>query len=97
MIKLYGTANGFGWKMDEIIGAQIVSVPMSLPLSMANETFQSLVKWLAGSFVAIVLVGNLAWLPFPAIADDFFSVREPRKLTNSDDQVSRPSALRGLG
>ena len=60
MIKLYGTANGFGWKMDEIIGAQIVSVPMSLPLSMANETFQSLVKWLAGSFMGIVLVGNLA-------------------------------------
>ena len=62
MIKLYWRANGFGWKMDEIIGVQIVSVPMSLPLSMANETFQSLVKWLAGNFAGIVLVGNLAAL-----------------------------------
>jgi hypothetical protein len=60
MIKLYGTANGFGWKMDEVIGAQIVSVPMSLPLKMANATFQSLLIWLTGAFVGIGLVGNLA-------------------------------------
>jgi hypothetical protein len=60
MIKLYGTANGFGWKMDEVIGAQIVSVPMSLPLSMADQTFQSLMKWLAGAFLGIGVIGNLA-------------------------------------
>jgi protein-histidine pros-kinase len=60
MIKLYGTANGFGWKMDEVIGAQIVSVPMSVPLKMADATFQSLLKWLAGAFVGIGLVGNFA-------------------------------------
>ena len=60
MIKLYGTANGFGWKMDEVIGAQIVSVPMSLPLNMADQTFQSLVKWLAGAFLGIGMIGNLA-------------------------------------
>jgi hypothetical protein len=60
MIKLYGTANGFGWKMDEVIGAQIVSVPMSLPLQMADQTFQSLLKWLAGAFLGISLIGNLA-------------------------------------
>src|SRR3954452_13350353 len=29
MIALYGSDNGFGWKPGEIIGAQIVSVPMS--------------------------------------------------------------------
>ena len=60
MIKLYGTANGFGWKMNEVIGAQIVSVPMSLPLNMADQTFQSLMKWLAGAFLGIGLIGNLA-------------------------------------
>ena len=26
MIKLYGSGNGFGWKLNEVIGAQIVSV-----------------------------------------------------------------------
>ncbi len=29
MVALYGPENGFGWKPGEIIGAQIVSVPMS--------------------------------------------------------------------
>lgn len=29
MVALYGNENGFGWKPGEIIGAQIVSVPMS--------------------------------------------------------------------
>ncbi len=60
MIKLYGTANGFGWKMDEVIGAQIASVPMSRLLRMANATFPWLLKWLAGAFAGIGLVGNLA-------------------------------------
>jgi methyl-accepting chemotaxis protein len=29
MVALYGSENGFGWKPGEIIGAQVVSVPMS--------------------------------------------------------------------
>ena len=58
MRKLYSDANGFGWKMDEIIGAQVVSVPMSLPVGMANETWKELTLWLAGAFVAIAVAGN---------------------------------------
>jgi protein-histidine pros-kinase len=30
MIAEYGTENGFGWKVNEIVGAQIVSVPMAV-------------------------------------------------------------------
>ena len=30
MVALYGTKNGFGWKLNETIGAQIISVPMSI-------------------------------------------------------------------
>ena len=40
MIELYGPANGFGWKLNEIIGAQIVSVPSTLPIQRANHTFK---------------------------------------------------------
>src|SRR6185295_4598427 len=32
MVKIYGANNGFGWKLGEVIGAQIVSVPMDLPI-----------------------------------------------------------------
>ena len=40
MVELYGPANGFGWKLDEIIGAQIVSVPSALPVQRASHTFK---------------------------------------------------------
>jgi HAMP domain-containing protein len=39
MIEAYGPANGFGWKLNEIVGAQIVSVPMQVPLARATDTF----------------------------------------------------------
>ena len=36
MLKVYGAANGFGWKLNEVVGAQVVSVPMSVPLENAG-------------------------------------------------------------
>jgi protein-histidine pros-kinase len=30
MVSLYGNKNGFGWKLNETIGAQIISVPMDI-------------------------------------------------------------------
>jgi protein-histidine pros-kinase len=60
MIRLYGSDNGFGWKMDEIIGAQIVSVPMAIPLQMAEATFHKLVLWLGGVFLGVLLIANIA-------------------------------------
>jgi hypothetical protein len=59
MIRLYGSDNGFGWKLDEIIGAQIVSVPMAVPLRMVQTSFQRLALWLGGAFLGILLVANL--------------------------------------
>jgi hypothetical protein len=39
MVKYYGPANGFGWKLNDIIGAQVVSVPMTLPIRNAQRAF----------------------------------------------------------
>ncbi len=58
MMKQYSSANGFGWKMDEIIGAQVVSVPMALPVGLADKAWQDLLLWLGGAFAAIALAGN---------------------------------------
>src|SRR5207247_10424518 len=49
MVKLYGPSNGFGWKMNEIIGAQIVSVPMDLPIRNANRAFVTFMSSLAAA------------------------------------------------
>jgi Protein of unknown function (DUF3365) len=58
MVTLYGTTHGFGWHMDEIVGAQIVSMPKALPMEMAEGTFRAFAIWLAGAFAGIVLVAN---------------------------------------
>ncbi len=59
MIKKYGAHNGFGWKHNEIIGAQIVNVPMAIPIARADTIFTAFMFILAGVFVAIWLVLNL--------------------------------------
>ena len=59
MIERYGTANGFGWKIDEVVGAQIVSVPMGVPVSRAGTTFRLFMTVLAGTFIVVLLLVNL--------------------------------------
>jgi len=59
MIRLYGTVNGFGWKPDEIVGAQIVSIPMSLPIAKAEQTFYTFMGSLVGIFAALFVILNL--------------------------------------
>lgn len=58
MIEKYGSHNGFGWKLNEIVGAQIVNVPMAIPIARANTTFRAFMLILGGVFVAIWLVIN---------------------------------------
>jgi len=59
MIDLYGSANGFGWKFQEVIGAQVVSVPMSVPIRRANETFRTFMLSLAFVFLATFVLLNV--------------------------------------
>ena len=59
MIALYGNANGFGWKMEEIIGAQIVSVPMAVPIQRANQTFKAFMGSIALVFLSIFVLLNV--------------------------------------
>jgi HAMP domain-containing protein len=42
MVELYGPANGFGWKENDVIAAQIISVPVSLPVEMARRSFREI-------------------------------------------------------
>ena len=63
MVDKYGPANGFGWQMNEVIGAQVVSVPMTLPLQRAEDNFRLFIGSLVGVFVVVGLVLNLMiWL-----------------------------------
>lgn len=58
MIEQYGNANGFGWKLNDVVAAQIVSAPMQLPVQRANKAFVVFMASLAGIFVLIFLALN---------------------------------------
>jgi Protein of unknown function (DUF3365) len=55
MVKIYGTANGFDWKLNEVVGAQIVSVPAKLADTAADKALRTILLWL-GSILGVVLV-----------------------------------------
>ena len=59
MIKLYGSSNGFGWHLDEVVGSQIVSVPLAVPLAKAQEEFVIFMASLIAIFVVIFIVINI--------------------------------------
>lgn len=59
MVDQYGPANGFGWNLNEVVGAQVVSVPTAVPLARADRAFKTFMLSLAGVLVAIGIVLNL--------------------------------------
>jgi protein-histidine pros-kinase len=80
MVRVYGTANGFGWKNGETVGAQIVSVPMAVPLRMADAAFRQLMVSLGAIFLAtLVLLDVLLY---------FTVVRPVVRLSRMADQIS---------
>lgn len=59
MVERYGSVNGFGWQLKEVIGAQIVSVPTAVPLARAREAFKVFMISVTGIFLAIGVALNL--------------------------------------
>lgn len=59
MIERYGNANGFGWELHKVVGAQIVSIPMGVPIAKARSTFHLFMTVLAIIFVAVLVLTNL--------------------------------------
>lgn len=64
LVEKYGPANGFGWQHNEIVGAQLVSVPMAVPLARAQAAWALFMGMLSAVFVAIAVALNLMlwWL-----------------------------------
>jgi HAMP domain-containing protein len=56
MVALYGSQNGFGWKQGDIVGAQVVSIPLAVPLARAYQALFWFMLALAGTFVVTVLL-----------------------------------------
>ncbi|MFG6096427.1 DUF3365 domain-containing protein [Leptolyngbyaceae cyanobacterium CCMR0082] len=61
MIEKYGSDNGFGWQLDEIIGTQIISVPAKTVFRTANKSLLITLAVFTGVFAIAILLVNL-WL-----------------------------------
>jgi HAMP domain-containing protein len=57
-IATYGADNGFGWKMGEIVAAQVISVPAEEVLNNAQDVLKIVMGVLIGVFGAILLAIN---------------------------------------
>jgi hypothetical protein len=70
MVKLYGSSNGFGWKMGDIVGAQIVSVPATLTQRLAADALRNILLITIAAVAALVIVANVAfiWLRKPSVS-----------------------------
>jgi protein-histidine pros-kinase len=60
IIRSYGRDNGFGWKRNEIVAAQIVSVPESVPIEIANKAFRTLLIYLVAIFIITLVAADAA-------------------------------------
>jgi HAMP domain-containing protein len=80
MVKLYGPSNGFGWRHNDIVGAQVVSVPMAVPLRNAQRAFYTFLGSLVAVFALVFVALNamLSWL----------IVRPIARMSHAADQVS---------
>ena len=81
MLNVYGTAHGFGWKKGEVVGAQIISVPMSVPVEAADHAFHDLLIFLVLTLlITIVALDAGVYL---------FVIRPLKIVSETADRVSR--------
>jgi HAMP domain-containing protein len=80
MIRRYGSANGFGWRSGEIVGAQIVSVPMAVPVHLAGSAFRMLILYMGAVFLLALVVLDLVVV--------FTITRPAARLSAMADQIS---------
>ena len=59
LISTYGTEHGFGWKLNEIVASQIVSVPASKLYEAANQLKLSVLGIVGSIFVVAIASINL--------------------------------------
>jgi HAMP domain-containing protein len=80
MVKHYGTQNGFGWQQNEIVGARVVAVPMSVPLELANQGFRQLLINLSVIFLVTIILIDLGMY--------FIVIRPLSAVSRSADRIS---------
>ncbi len=80
MLARYGSDNGFGWQPNEIVGAQIVSVPSGSAESSAARVRRDVLTAIAAMLASVLLVVNASLY--------VFVIRPVRRIARIADRVS---------
>lgn len=80
LIKRYGRHNGFGWQPNEVMAAEIVSVPFADADQAAKHLYRVLTAGIVGALVALLAAINVAVY--------WFILRPLRQMTQQIDEVS---------
>jgi HAMP domain-containing protein len=80
VVARYGSDNGYGWQAGDVIGTQVVSVPIAHAEASASNAFRAFLTALTGVFVALLVVVNLVLY--------FLVVRPVRRMAQIADQLS---------
>lgn len=59
MLARYGRSNGFGWNLNEVVGTQLVKVPMQVALDRAQETLTTFLISTSVVLLLIILLLNI--------------------------------------
>jgi protein-histidine pros-kinase len=81
MIKTYGTQNGFGWQLNQVIAAQIVSVPMTVPIQVADRAYRNLIIFLVATFLLTIAALDTALY--------LIVIRPLHRVSQSADRISK--------
>jgi HAMP domain-containing protein len=80
MLDKYGPANGFGWTMNDVIGAEFVSVPMADSIARGHAVWRSFMASLTAVFVVVLIALN--------VMVHFLVTRRLQALSRAADAVS---------
>jgi HAMP domain-containing protein len=59
VVARYGSDNGYGWQLGDVVGAQVVSVPVARARTQADEAFRTFLASLLAVFASLLLVVDL--------------------------------------
>jgi HAMP domain-containing protein len=81
VVRQYGRNNGFGWHMNETVGAQIVSVPESVAIKAAQSALKNFLIYLIAVAVVTLLVLDAVLL--------ITVIRPVGRLSTMADEISK--------
>ena len=83
LIERYGSDNGFGWQLNETVGAHVVSVPLAGAMATAETTFRAIL-----TAITVVLISLLAIVNGVVY---FLVVRPIRRMAGVAEEISTGS------